>query len=326
VYLGGVYLGRDSSNKKWTTYETGNNANQLMHYPDADWGGGAEVRLLRAIGCNPCGGCATTFIEGVYYGAYDLDGFDSRYSPTNQLSTPINVGLVDFVSPGSPAVAFFDNAREHRVWRDGEFHNAEINLVRYLFGTPGNSCGQPFTFAVLGGFRYINFQDDLLFGSVSSGNDFGSNGGLNEAYFTSDVENNLYGFQIGAMMTHQLNCKWSWFVTPKVGFFGNDIDFNTRGYRGDGATAVFASTGNAFNLSNSKNDFSFLGQIDVGVNYCLNNHWTASIGYRAIGIAGIALADDQVPAYLAAENDWTDIDSSGSVILHGGFAGISYTW
>jgi len=327
AYLGGVYLGRDTANKKWTTYETGNNANQLMYFPDSDWGGGPEVRIMRAIGCgDACGGCPNTFLEGVYYGVYDMDAYDSRVSATNQLSSTLDVGFVDYVAPGSPASAFFDNSAEHRVWRDDEFHNVEINIVRYIMGAPNYGAAQPFSLALIGGFRFIKFDDNLLFGAVSSGNTFGGNGGLNEAYFTSDVENNLYGFQLGAMISHGITSNLSWYATPKFGFFGNQIDFSARGYRGDGATANFSQTGNAFDLSNSKNDVAVMGQLDLGLNYVCNQHWSITGGYRVIGLTGIALADDQVPAYLAAENDWTDIDSSGSLLLHGAFAGVTYAW
>ena len=40
----------------------------------------------------------------------------------------------------------------------------------------------------------------------------------------------------------------------------------------------------------------------------------------------LALADDQIPAFLAAEADWTDIDSNGSMILHGAFAGLEFRY
>ena len=69
-----------------------------------------------------------------------------------------------------------------------------------------------------------------------------------------------------------------------------------------------------------------LAQIDLGVGWNFSRHWSANIGYRAVGITGLALADDQIPAFLAAEGDWTDIDSNGSMILHGGFAGLEFRY
>ncbi len=64
----------------------------------------------------------------------------------------------------------------------------------------------------------------------------------------------------------------------------------------------------------------------MGVSYDITCHCSAMLGYRAVALTGVALADDQVPAYLAAENDWTDIDSSGSMILHGAFGGLEFRW
>ena len=69
-----------------------------------------------------------------------------------------------------------------------------------------------------------------------------------------------------------------------------------------------------------------MGQIDMGVGYDITCNCSLIVGYRAVGITGLALADDQVPAFLAAEGDWTDIESNGSMILHGGFAGLEFRY
>ena len=152
-YVGALYMTRDRSNRMWTTYETGNNANQLMYFPDADWGTGGEVTIGHTwcgthgcdAGCTSggdgcsdghgCGGCGVMpfrkGLEFTYWGLTDMDGEDSRRSETNQLSTPIDLGFVDINTPGLPASVFFDNAREHRVRRENDFHNFEVNLVDF---------------------------------------------------------------------------------------------------------------------------------------------------------------------------------------------------
>ena len=149
-------------------------------------------------------------------------------------------------------------------------------------------------------------------------------GVLAEAYLDLNTENNLIGAQIGARADWRVGCHWRVFAATKVGVFANDINFDTRLYRGDGALATFSTTGNVFDLHSHKTDVSMLGQIDLGVGWDFSQHWSANVGYRAVGITGLALADDQIPAFLAAENDWTDIDSNGSMILHGGFAGLEF--
>jgi opacity protein-like surface antigen len=338
-YVGGLYMGRDRSNKFWTTFETGNNANQLMYFPGADFGGGFETTIgftwsgcgdgFGNLGCtnscSDCNSCCSPYrhgIEATYWGVWGLDAEDSRRSETNQLSTPIDLGFVNIPTPGLPASVFFDNAREHRLRRDGEVHNVEINLVDFI--TPMH--GRDVTYQWLVGARFFKFDEFLQFASVSSGNEFGSDAGLNEASLDLDIENNLIGAQIGGRADWRVTRAWRLFAGTKVGVYANDINFDTRLSRGDGALATFETTGNAFDLHAHETDVSLLAQLDLGVAWDFSRNWSANIGYRAVGVSGLALADDQLPAFLAAEQDWTDIDSNGSMILHGGFAGLEFRY
>jgi hypothetical protein len=339
-YVGALAMTRDDPSRVWTTFETGNNANQLMFFPSGNWGGGVEVTLGHAVGgggcgcgcgdscggCDSCGGACGSCgggrhaVEITYWGIFDLEDEDSIRSETDSLSTPIDVGFVDIPTAGLPATVFFDNAREHRVRRENEFHNVELNLVD--LSMPVSHHGMQYRWLV--GARFFRFDEFLQFASVSGGNEFGSAGGANEAYLDMDVENNLYGLQLGGRADRCFGRCGRVFAGTKVGVFANDINFDTRLYRGDGATATFASTGNAFDLSASETDVSMLAQIDVGVSWDFSQHWSATFGYRAVGITGLALADEQVPAFLAAEQDWLDIDSNSSMILHGAFAGLEF--
>lgn len=313
VYAGAVYMTRDSSNKKWTTYETGNNPNQLMYYPDSDWGGGVDFSATKFFGCDCSSG-----IQGVYYG-FGNDGYNSLTSATNSLSTPIDVGLVSY--GGTPAVNLYDNARTHVVTRDDEFYNVEINYIKYILGNPctGGGCGcSPYNVAVLTGFRYIRFEDNIGFMSFQPNNTC--------VTLENGVTNQLFGWQVGALFTHNCSEKFSWFASPKVGIFANQVDAYARSYNHAGQVGTFDATGHAFDLSSSKTDVAMVGSLDLGVNYKLGCHWSLTGGYRMVGIAGLALADDQVPAYLAAEGDWTDIESSGATIFHGAFFGATFCW
>lgn len=313
VYAGAIYMGRDSANKKWTTYETGNNPNQLQYFPDSDWGGGVDVSVTKFFGCDCSSG-----IQGVYYG-FGSSGSNSLFSQGNRLSTPIDVGNVSY--GGVAAVNFFDNAQRHTVSRDDDFQNVEINYIKYLLGNPcnGGGCGcSPYNFAVLTGFRYIRFEDNICF------NSFQANG--TSACLGTNVTNQMFGWQIGALFTHNCTERFSWFASPKVGIYGNQVDMEAMSYTGSGTVGTFDATGNAFNLCNSKTDIAMVGSLDLGVNYRLGCHWQLTAGYRMVGIAGLALADDQVPAYLAAEGDWTDLESSGATIFHGAFFGATFCW
>ena len=82
------------------------------------------------------------------------------------------------------------------------------------------------------------------------------------------------------------------FVIPKAGIFGNQM--NVRNAAVSPATALKASTS-----STHKSDVSFLGEIDTGLNYAFTPNLRAFLGYRVVGVANLALADNQFLPFLA---------------------------
>jgi hypothetical protein len=306
---------RDRGNKLWTTYETGNNPNQLVFTPDYDWGGGAEVRLGRSFCC----GCYA--LELVFWNLDDITGstdFNAADNGLASVSTPLNVSLpaVEFLSDGSSLDAYFDAAAEHRVRSSSDFVNVELNFL----GSQGG-CGRVRA-SWLGGIRYLRFRDNLLFGTVQGGSAFGVDP-TTEAYIESDVENNLLGFQIGGRGDYYVTSCWSAFVAPTIGIYGNQIDQDSAIYRGDGELATNIDSNTTLEFQSDKTDFAMLGQLDVGLAYTWCN-WRIFGGYRAVAMSGVALAENQIPFYVGDAAEWLDIDSNGHVILHGAFAGAEF--
>jgi hypothetical protein len=303
--LAGLYMTRDRGNKLFTTYETNNNVNQLQHsqQADADWAGGWQGTFGRCFGCQKA-------IEVTYWGLDELDGDASIRSQANLLSTPLDLELVQIGA--DLAADFFDNAREHRIRRTNEIHNLEINLLQV--GLLADSCNR-FRLSCLAGVRYLKFDENLLFGTVSGGNEFGSAGGINEAYLNVDVENNLVGFQIGGQGEYFLGPRFGLFGGTKLGVYGNHVDHRSQLYRGDGLSS--------FDIVSDKNDVALLGELSFGGRYYLSQRWSIFGGYRAIGVSGVALADTQVPFFLIDRAEFEDVDTNGSLILHGAFAGVA---
>jgi hypothetical protein len=166
----------------------------------------------------------------------------------------------------------------------------------------------------LAGVRYFKFDEGLIFGAVSSGNEFGSAGGVNEAYLEVKTENNLVGFQVGAQGDYFFTPCLSIYATPKLGIYGNNANATSRLYRGDGLEV--------FNIDGQKSDFSMLGQLDVGLNYTIGCNTRLFGGYRALAVSGIALSDDQIPPFLADADGFATLESNGDLILHGAYAGV----
>lgn len=310
--VAGLAMTRDRGNKLWTTFETGNNPNQLVFTPDSDWAGGVEFRVGRYI----C--CGQYSMEAVYWILDEMEGaidFNAAANGLVSVGTPLNVSLpdVEFLSDGTDLDAIFDGAAEHRLRRASDFQNLEINLLGH------NYTGCRFQGSWLAGFHFLRFREGLVFGSVAGGFTFGQDL-AEEAYINADVENNLIGFHIGGRGEYNATGRLSVYAAPSVGIYGNHISQNSAIYRGTGELATNVDSGATMLFDSSKDDFAMIGQIDVGLAYQLAN-WRIFGGYRAMALSGVALADNQIPFYVGAEDEWLDIDSNGHVILHGTYAG-----
>ncbi len=329
AYVGGLTMGRDMPNKFWTTYDTANNANQLLYFPGADWGGGVDTRIGYWFGCGcgndptacsccnngcGCGRSGRVGVEAVYWGMWGLDGNASVESATNELGTVQDDGLVSF--GGDPATDWFDQASRVDLHRNDEFHNVEVN---FLWMPCCNPCNR-FQMTALAGIRYFRFNEGLTW------NQFGGNllpgGGPDEAIVNTDVQNNLVGFQIGSYMTYCFHDRFSIFAIPKIGIFGNHITGLNRMALSDGTIATFDVGGDQLNFHNNKDVFSMMGSIDVGFNWGLNRTWSWIVGYRAVLATDMALGDNQIPQFFADEAGWRNIKTNGDLILHGAFTGL----
>lgn len=306
--LAALIMTRDRANKRWLTYDANTIVDQLQYPPSVDWRGGGEVRIGRYFGCGyTCG------LEATYWGLDTMEGYNSARSLGDNMSTPIDVGLVN-IGPNA-AGGYFDNAREHRIWKYDEIHSLEINFVHLpLICDPS----QRLQVSWLAGVRWFRFDDRLIFGSVSGGNEFGSDGGSHEAYLNTRVVNNLIGAQIGARADFWLTQRLRLFARPSIGLYGNDLSHRSHLYSGDGLEG--------FDIRSTKTDVSMMGQIDLGGAFQITQRWSLYGAYRAVGIAGVALADSQIPFFLADAAEFADIDSNGSVIIHGAVMGAQFNF
>ena len=67
-----------------------------------------------------------------------------------------------------------------------------------------------------------------------------------------------------------------------------------------------------------------MGEIDTGLSYSFWNNWRAFIGYRVVGVANVALADNQFLPFLADTQGFSEVKQNGSLILHGTFMGVGW--
>jgi hypothetical protein len=80
--------------------------------------------------------------------------------------------------------------------------------------------------------------------------------------------------------------------------------------------------GRPYNYSLRKNDVAMMGELNVGSYFMVSQSVRLNIGYRAIGVAGVALSPDQIPVNFTDGADIQRVDSNGSLILHGAYFGL----
>jgi hypothetical protein len=313
-----IFMGRTNANGFYTSYETNNNPNQLMTTEhNMEWQPGGELRFGRRFGCN------TWAVEGVYWALADFSD-DQCVSNANTVSTPLNVDGIQFCYPNGTwanGTAIFDNACEHLIHRQDEVQNAEVNFICAAMGCPCQ-CGWTVNWAV--GFRFFHFTDDLSFTAIND------NPALycNSATLEDRVENNLFGCQVGFDLGYNITCCWDLFLNTKFGIYDNHMDGTFSAYSGCTNASPTPASGvtGCYPVSACKDAAAFLGEIRIGTHYNFSRCFGAEIGYRVVAVSGIALADNQFPQYVCDIPSLQNIKSNGDLVLHGGFAGLTFNW
>ncbi len=320
----GLYMVRNNANRVWLSLDEADETRNLMHTGnELEWRPGGEVQIGRRFGC----GMWT--VAGSYW---TLDPFSGTWSPSgaSAYSTPLcdragATGANYVTIDGQRARSFFDNTvTPHQLTQSSEVHNVEINVTRHLFG---NGMWE---FNVSAGPRYFRFRDDLLFESWNL-IDRGSGNEAAYAYLYDKVTNNLVGAQIGFETAFVAHPRLRVYCAPKVGIYGNHMegDFQMAGRIGSDpmATAIVNNGSNPnYPLHVTRDSFAVLSQVDVGVDWMLGCHWTVRVGYRLLVASNVALADHQIPFCVSDTNEMSYLKDNGDLLLHGGYAGLTYSF
>lgn len=293
------------------------------HSASVDYGPGFETRFGKYLSC--CWG-----VEASYWGIFpeSQEAYICNTCDSVDLASAINFDgllydngtLVDSVSLwfGTPT----GPAQVHRLRRDFDAHNIEINLIR-------NPCRRNgcMHFELIAGFRYLQLNEKFGFATDLTSDTFGDDP-VNELYYDIDVDNHLFGFQVGGRVDHYIWKKLSVNGGSKFGIYGNHITHSQTMASGDGVLATNVNTGEGYRFNVSDNEVAFVGELFAGVSYDVTCKWRLTGGYRAITACGVARTTSNIPR--AGEfGSWDRVratDSNDCLLLHGAYAGIEYNW
>lgn len=341
--VNGLIFNRDNDDDVFLTFQTADGEPLLTsRSAEMDWSGGFETRLGRYFNCG------RNAIEATYWGIFpgDQQATALAANALGDLATPLQFdGLfIDPAGANTPVADYFNNTAEmHRVQRSYEIHNVELNLMGLAGfggasawgcgcsnGACGGGCGSGVAFTWLMGPRFMRFREDFLFASDLGDTQF--TGTPDELGYQIDVENNLIGFQLGGRADWCLSRRCGFYSGVKLGVYANDINHHQAIWDGVGNIAEVNDPtspfdGEVYDVSSNKTDVSMIGELDLGLSYRLSRCWSMNVGYRAVGVSGVALAPSQIPRdFFDNIQGVRDIESNGNLILHGGYGGVSFNY
>jgi hypothetical protein len=324
--LGGLTMTRDRGNNVWVSLDDNDPTTAVLDTHDSamSYAGGFDVRLGRYFCGNRSG------IEMVYWGIQDKSQSSTITSAdvTGSLGTFVDFDGVVFDNGFGevPVAQFFTATEAHRVRRGYEFNNVELNFFSLPFCSTG--C---LNFQVGAGVRYFRFAEDLQIAGDVTNSTFGDVD-ADEIYYDIDTENHLIGFQLTGYGDYCVTRCLSVFAGGKIGIFGNHVTSSQfMGNSSSGLAATVDNPGGSFDdstweFSGSETDVSMLGEVETGLRYRFANCCAVSVGYRAVWATGVGLTTQQIPHNFVDYGHAQSIDTSGSLVLHGGFAQFEWNY
>lgn len=222
----------------------------------------------------------------------------------------------------------YDIADVHEVRRDMSIQNAEFNLLR-MGRQASTRRGRQAIFEYLLGFRYFKFDESLAYSAFGIPPNPFLGGDISRADYVANVENELYGAQFGGRSEVTLTQRLGLLVGLKAGIFQNNFsssqEASVTGLDGQKRIAQVLNDpnqGTPINFSGEDEDYTMLGEIDLGLTYRITNSLRLRGGYKGIFVDDIAFAENQ------GSSNFSDIvanntpNANEDLILHGGYFGV----
>lgn len=243
---------------------------------DYGWAAGPRVNLRR---------------EGQFFDL-EVAHFDVQgWSGTASVATPGNLQSVG--NPNIPNDGLIVFTGGFRVDVGSSLYSTEFNV------------GKRWTdnIRLIGGFRWIEFQDRLLV--------LGTFAGFPDYRDTDfNAHNHLYGGQLGADVRVFTWGRMELNSVVKAGFYGNRIDMH--GERSDGA----------FKQTLRSTEAAFCGDVNLNARYQLLPRVWISAGYQLLWLDGIAYASTQTNTFVAVPPPTSTLSTGSSFFAQGATMGI----
>jgi hypothetical protein len=253
-------------------------------------GGGARQPYDNACGS----GCGSGLFGGGHHGRHGGGAYGSSGDPFGSSCDPCATGCGGPTGVCAP-------------WYGAQCSKLRINMF--------------------GGLRWFRFEDSLEYASSSTNNIYGDES--SDVFYRNGVTNDLVGFQLGSMANWCTGTCLNFFAGTSFGVFGNHMNTNTYAGTNTAAATIFSTNafnGRPYDYSNSLNDVAFLAEGNIGTGIRISRGWTANLGYRVVGVNGVATAVGQIPRDFSNGDDINRINNTNSLLLHGVVLGADYNF
>ncbi len=329
-WFAGVYalaMTRDRENNVWLSYDTNDIRSRVLNTYDAShsYSAGYEIRLGRFF---KNGATAIEFVYWeMYPGSEEANAFGANV--VLDLDTILHFDGISYdpgLGPQLISTLYFQ-ADRHRLRRNYNLRNVELNVFESNYTQICGCDNVKLSWAV--GIRYIEFDDNFLYSTDPI--DVLFTGAPEELHYGVDVTNELLGFQAGGRADV---CFWPGFTSymdTKVGFYVNHSSQHSQIFGSTGVATVSDVVspyfGTQIDIASEKTAATFVAEFRAGIDYQLSPGWSATIGYRALGISGVALSTNQIPVdFISAIDSLRSVDTNGSLIAHGAFGGLEFNY
>jgi len=293
VWANAIFMSRSSTSRQPLVYKGPKGSRYFWTDDlDFDYGWGPSLGITFCFNrCNPYNRIGAEF--------YAVDGWSSTEQVAGNISVqfPSTPYLPNLEVPGDPLSGYGVATFRYT----SSLYNTEVNFyhqsrkVRWL--------------STLAGFRWIDIGEDFRTDFVT---------GDATPHYTIDVNNHLYGFQVGALANLQDYGPWRFEGWLKAGAYGSMADqHTTEDFTSAGGSVIYAAA--------DSTNLAFAGDLGVSVSRRITDHLSLRLSYMALWIDGIALAPEQLDN-TDPSNSNASLDDSGGTFYHGGFLGGEFLW
>lgn len=304
--LRGLVFDRDFEDDLFITR---NPSGDILRSTDADTGtlGGLEF-FLGTRGSNGSG------FEARYWGLF-ADEASATVTGSSFATYITDLQSLYWPTTGEDVRTVVDRATSNTIVRDNEIHNIEFNMLR-RGGCYTTRRGRSASFELLHGFRWFEFDEEFRWDVVGAT-------APTSLRFDNSVQNTLLGYQLGGRSEICLGKRLRLQAGTKAGLFNNRARVSQSVANPAGTYATIGVGGPDYNFEDAKNDVAFLGEFNVGTALRLGKASRITTGYRVIGVSGLALGPNQFSNFNALDAI-RDVQSNGSLLLHGAVFGIEF--